>query len=140
MSNKTQLQTNNSNLDALIARVNIAKDTAASLPEAGGGSVETCTVQFSYMDYLCDTPGVLYYTKPDLTSGQATYQASRDNPLQPPSSVTVLKNSIVVLTSTVPPEEFWGNLSGDCEPLIESFIGGWAFRVNGDCAVYGTNG
>lgn len=47
MSNKTQLQTNNTALDALITRVNAAKDTAASLPEAGGGgggSVETCTV------------------------------------------------------------------------------------------------
>ena len=37
MSNKTQLQTNNTNLDALITRVNAAKDVAASLPEAGGG-------------------------------------------------------------------------------------------------------
>jgi hypothetical protein len=47
MSNKTQLQTNNTNLDALITRVNAAKDVAASLPEAGsgsGGSVETCNV------------------------------------------------------------------------------------------------
>lgn len=33
MSNKTQLQTNNTNLDALIARVNTAKDAAASLPD-----------------------------------------------------------------------------------------------------------
>lgn len=50
MSNKTQLQTNNSSLDALIARVNAAKETAASLPDAGsgsGGSVETCTVTFT---------------------------------------------------------------------------------------------
>lgn len=50
MSNKTQLQTNNTDLDALIARVNAAKDTASSLPDAGsgggsgGGSVETCTL------------------------------------------------------------------------------------------------
>lgn len=45
MSNKTQLQTNNTALDALITRVNAAKDTAASLPEAGGsGGAETCTV------------------------------------------------------------------------------------------------
>lgn len=46
MSNKTQLQTNNTALDTLITRVNAAKDTAASLPEAGGGggSVKTCTV------------------------------------------------------------------------------------------------
>ena len=47
MSNKTQLQSNNTALDALIARVNAAKDTAASLPSAGGGSgggsIEVCT-------------------------------------------------------------------------------------------------
>lgn len=36
MSNKTQLQTNNTNLDALITRVNAAKNIAASLPSAGG--------------------------------------------------------------------------------------------------------
>lgn len=40
MSNKTQLQTNNIALDALITRVNAAKDIAASLPEAGEGSGE----------------------------------------------------------------------------------------------------
>lgn len=38
MSNKTQLQINNTALDALITRVNAAKDVAASLPEAGGGT------------------------------------------------------------------------------------------------------
>lgn len=37
MSNKTQLQTNNASLDECIARVNAAKDVAATLPEAGGG-------------------------------------------------------------------------------------------------------
>lgn len=59
MSNKTQLQTNNTDLDALIARVNAAKDTASSLPDAGsggsgGGSVETCTVtiQANYRTYV----------------------------------------------------------------------------------------
>lgn len=49
MSNKTQLQTNNTNLDTLITRVNAAKDTAASLPDAGSSgdsaSVETCTIE-----------------------------------------------------------------------------------------------
>ena len=49
MSNKTQLQTNNTALDALITRVNAAKDVAASLPEAGesggGGDIETCTIK-----------------------------------------------------------------------------------------------
>ena len=37
MSNKEQLQTNNQALDSLIARVNTAKNTAASLPSAGSG-------------------------------------------------------------------------------------------------------
>jgi hypothetical protein len=53
MSNKTQLQTNNTALDALITRVNAAKETAASLPEAGGGAggdVKTCTVTFAMND------------------------------------------------------------------------------------------
>lgn len=58
MSNKTQLQTNNTALDALITRVSAAKDTAASLPEAGGsggGGIETCTVQVGTSPYpsLC---------------------------------------------------------------------------------------
>lgn len=49
MSNKTQLQTNNTALDGYIARINAAKEIAASLPEAGGGdsggsSFDTCTV------------------------------------------------------------------------------------------------
>lgn len=45
MSNKTQLQTNNTALDGYIARINAAKEVAASLPDAGGGgSIETCTV------------------------------------------------------------------------------------------------
>jgi hypothetical protein len=48
MSNKTQLQTNNTNLDALISRVNAAKDVAASLPEAGtGGTTEDLTEELT---------------------------------------------------------------------------------------------
>lgn len=48
MSNKQQLQTNNTNLDALITRVNAAKDAAASLPDAcDGREIETCTVTFN---------------------------------------------------------------------------------------------
>lgn len=56
MSNKTQLQTNNSSLDALITRVTSAKDVAASLPDAGSGGsggegIELCTVEI-----ICDAP------------------------------------------------------------------------------------
>ena len=50
MSNKTRLQTNNTNLQALI-------DKANALPEAGsgtgGGSVETCTVTIDNEIYYC---------------------------------------------------------------------------------------
>lgn len=48
MSNKTQLQTNNAALDGYIARINAAKETAAGLPEAGGGykvATGTCTAE-----------------------------------------------------------------------------------------------
>ena len=38
MSNKTQLQTNNTTLDGYITRINAAKDVVAGLPEAGGSS------------------------------------------------------------------------------------------------------
>jgi hypothetical protein len=51
MSNKIQLQTNNASLDDYIARINAAKDVAAGLPEAGGGTnVETCAVTINYVD------------------------------------------------------------------------------------------
>jgi hypothetical protein len=49
MSSKTQLQTNNTDLQSLIDRVNVAKDTAASLPEASG--VETCNVFIKFYYY-----------------------------------------------------------------------------------------
>lgn len=71
MSNKVQLQTNNTALDALITRVNAAKNTAASLPEAGGSggevSVKTCTVTFNVTSngYLTCDPQVYYVTSKD---------------------------------------------------------------------------
>ena len=49
MSNKQQLQTNNTSLDNCIARINAAKEVAAGLPEAGGSSggsdIATCTIE-----------------------------------------------------------------------------------------------
>lgn len=66
MSNKTQLQTNNTDLDALIARVNAAKDTASSLPDAGsgggssGGTLQMTTGTFTPSDKnLYDNPIVV---------------------------------------------------------------------------------
>ena len=65
MSNKTQLQTNNTNLDALITRVTAAKDTAASLPEAGGGGSDT--IDTSMEDGLV-TREVSIYTNNRVTT------------------------------------------------------------------------
>jgi hypothetical protein len=50
MSNKTQLQTNNTKLDALITRVNAAKDVAASLPEAGGSGGGSSMISVTISD------------------------------------------------------------------------------------------
>lgn len=57
MSNKTQLQTNNTKIDELTSLAATMKDKAAALPDAGsGGSVETCTVEIVCQDgaYLTD--------------------------------------------------------------------------------------
>lgn len=50
MSNKTRLQTNNTNLQALIDKANSLPD-ADSGGGSGGGSVETCTVRI-----IADSP------------------------------------------------------------------------------------
>lgn len=70
MSNKTQLQTNNTTLDGYIARINAAKEVAASLPEAGGssgGSVETITITCTT---LPDPGTVIYYMDETMTLQQ----------------------------------------------------------------------
>ena len=56
MSNKIQLQTNDTVLDSLISIVNAAKDLAVSLPEAGGGSggISTCNVTISITSQMID--------------------------------------------------------------------------------------
>lgn len=141
MSNKTQLQTNNASLDGYIARINAAKEVAASLPEAGssgGGSVETCTVGFTFIDYVNDNPGTLYYMKPDMSLGVATYQASREE-FVPPTEVTVIKNSIVAIGDY---SLFEGlmlhSIPDHCEILCESPYG-MTFYITGDSEISLTN-
>lgn len=94
MSNKTQLQTNNTKLDALITRVNAAKDVAASLPEAGGGggvSLETSsvTIECSFTRYAVS------YTSVD-SSGNVIYKT--DTNFAYPYTITCLKNSCVAIS------------------------------------------
>lgn len=72
MSNKQQLQTNNTALDRYIARINAAKDVAASLPDAGsgGGNIETCTVT------LTATTGIIRYGATKYVDGILTCENS----------------------------------------------------------------
>ena len=93
MSNKTQLQTNNTNLDALITRVNAAKDTAASLPEVGGAtggaSVISGRIVWASTAEPMDGDRYVYYTN---ELGQATSLY-----LEEEKEITTIANSIVFL-------------------------------------------
>ena len=88
MSNKTQLQTNNTNLDALIARVNAAKNTAASLPSAGSGGSALETVTITYTDM--PDPGVTIIYMDSSMNIQSL-------PLTRNMSFTTIKNSMVLI-------------------------------------------
>lgn len=93
MSNKTQLQTNNATLDDFISRINAAKDTAASLPDAGGGSsgnIETCTLTITSPSRASAS---YYYVDEgfNLVSGNLTMWVAT-------ATVTIMKNSIVCVS------------------------------------------
>lgn len=105
MSNKTQLQTNNTALDALITRVNAAKDVAASLPEAGGGggnaNIEICTVTISFTN---SDPREVFISGTQLEDGNIvpfTFVDSDDSSSQSFSSpltiVNIVKNTIITV-------------------------------------------
>lgn len=93
MSNKTQLQTNNADLQSLIDRINTAKDTAASLPEAGGGgggSLETCTVSLR-IDGPTMGDTLVYYTNENQELATETFKSS--------ITIKCLKNSIISINN-----------------------------------------
>lgn len=89
MSSKTQLQTNNTDLQSLIDRVNAAKDIAASLPEAGGGgSLETCTVSLETDGPTIEDILVHYINEnQELATETLTFKSS--------ITIKCLKNSII---------------------------------------------
>ena len=71
MSNKTQLQANNNELDALIARVNAAKNTAASLPEAGSGGEDVTAETNEYTTLNAELEEVIN-SLPEADSGDSS--------------------------------------------------------------------
>jgi hypothetical protein len=98
---------------------------------SGGASVETCIIKFQLHDYVNDSPGTLYYMKPDMSLGTATYQASKEEYV-PSTEVTAIKNSIAVITGTGTTGLEISLLSGNCGVILESPIEGMAFYITGD--------
>ena len=90
MSNKTQLQTNNTALDGYIARINAAKETAASLPEAGGsgGSVNIKNIQVTG-NFNGDS---LWYSQLNEDTQTISYINSYEQ-----DSLLVLENSLLII-------------------------------------------
>ena len=89
MSNKSRLQTNNTNLQALIAKAN-ALPSAGSGGSSGGGSLETCTVTITgladpdtYIHYIDDN--FIYHVELLITN----------------TSYNILKNSLFLTESRV---------------------------------------
>ena len=118
MSNKTQLQTNNTTLDGYIARINAAKDIAASLPEAGGsssgGDVETCIITLSD-----ETGSVIWH----YTDANKTLQMHTGS-----GSIIVLTNTLIIYTTS---NYTYPDVNGNIN-LIMSYAGHGAAHAYGD--------
>lgn len=83
MSNKTQLQTNNTNLQSLIDRVNAAKNTAASLPEAGdgGGAIPIITLPVGATEIVLKPNTYYILTQPVATNLSLSFLSGQDGEL-----------------------------------------------------------
>lgn len=111
MSNKIQLQTNNTTLDTLITRVNAAKDIAASLPEAGsaGGSIEICTVSIN--DYNMTTGADIIYTGFDDNGNTQTIVTTN---FSPSITLTIASGSCFYYNRTYLGEDIHGASCQNC--------------------------
>ena len=129
MSNKTQLQTNHTALDGFIARINTAKETAASLPEAGGesggGSVETWTgtVTVSMMDEC-----TVSYTDKNCEL-QEEYIGGPGNPTS--ITIEIIKNSLICLDTYNAP-----SATQNCEKWGGGY-GTYVYKITGDNFIMG---
>lgn len=119
MSNKSRLQTNNTNLQALINKAN-------ALPEAGGGGgagVETCTVNIKPM-----TTSTISY----VNNGQII----TENIDSSGKTITVIKNTILVINGG------WTSMNkttGSCTKLFYTMSCA-AYSITGDCQLVGEAG
>ena len=128
MSNKTQLQTNNANLDALITRVNAAKDVAASLPDAGGGggsNIDTCTVTLG-SDAPLYGEEMAWYVDGSFALRVAGIPDFGDR-----VQITVIKNTIMCTNCYLTPSEKICLISDDNPPMYAYFVSGEGNLVYG---------
>ena len=93
MSNKAQLQVNNSELDNYIARINAAKEVAASLPDvgSGGGSVETWTGTLYGASGLGDLPNKIYSYTDETSTLQSITVAPGES-----ATIKILANTYII--------------------------------------------
>lgn len=120
MSNKTQLQTNNTNLDALITRVYTAKEVAASLPEAGGGGSSN-TAQVSLKATLAD----IWYVG---VNGLTKLSNSTETVEMIIPSICLVRSAGSLTTS----------ITGHCESITAfniSYASHLAFYITGDASL-----
>lgn len=118
MSNKTQLQNNNTALDGYIARINAAKEVAASLPEAsggGGGSVETWTGRIT-SEAILSSILTVYYTDSNMTAQTKSISIGDETMLE------IAANTIVFIDGNI------CNASSGCIRLGGG-IGAYAYLI-----------
>ena len=121
MSNKTQLQTNNTELSSLIEAI---RDKAAGSGSSGGGSIETCVVAVE-----TDGPSAPGF------SGPSFYYTDENMSLKfietGSGAFTVAKNTIIVING-------WsgssGVVNGSSEQIFYS-AGYAAYKITGDCTL-----
>lgn len=106
MSNKTQLQTNNTALDSLISRVNAAKDVAASLPDAGGSGGGNSNIKNVNVTGNFDYDH-LWYSKLDENTQTISYifdECTYDGTVP----LSVLNNSLLIILDGTAAHTFEG--------------------------------
>lgn len=126
MSQKTELQSNNTDLQAILATIN-------ALPEAGGGggSVETCRVMFADFEIPEDAlDSIIAYTDENSQVVSKAYREFDVHVLS--ASAYDVYGSVTVKVGTLFYINSWMDLvEGEGIVLDRS-----AFVINGDCSIY----
>ena len=89
MSNKSRLQTNNTNLQALIAKANALPNADAG-GSSGGGSIETCTGTMTFSGIPAPNMATIHYVGTDLQLRSKLFEEG--------STFVCMKNSIIYIT------------------------------------------